>query len=57
MDINFYRNQHHKIREQFRHDIIMRKLKQREDKAFRDMFIKLFLIMIIFILLVYLIAR
>ncbi len=27
MDINYYQKQHDKIRQQFRHDIIMRKLK------------------------------
>ena len=49
--------QHEKIRQQFRHDAIMRQLKKREDKLFRDMFIKIFLVIIIFVLLVYLIAR
>ena len=49
--------QHEKIRQQFRHDAIMRQLKKREDKLFRDMFIKMFLIITIFVLLVYLIAR
>ena len=49
--------QHEKIRQQFRHDAIMREIKKREDKLFRDMFIKIFLIIIIFLLLVYLIVR
>ena len=49
--------QHEKIRQQFRHDAIMREIKKREDKLFRDMFIKIFLVMIIFVLLIYLIAR
>ena len=49
--------QHEKIRQQFRHDAIMREIKKREDKLFRDMFIKIFLVIVIFILLVYLIAR
>ena len=57
MDINFYHKQHEKIRQQFRHDAIMREIKKREDKLFRDMFIKIFLVMIIFVLLIYLIAR
>jgi len=41
MDINWYHKQHHKIREQFRNDIIMSKIKQREDKLFRNMFLKI----------------
>ena len=49
--------QHEKIRQQFRHDAIMREIKKREDKLFRDMFIKLFLVIIIFLMLVYLIAK
>lgn len=57
MDINYYQKQHDKIRQQFRHDAIMRQIKKREDKLFRDMFIKIFLIIVIFILLVYLMAR
>jgi len=57
MDINYYYKQHEKIRQQFRHDAIMREIKKREDKLFRDMFIKIFLIIIIFLLLVYLIVR
>ena len=44
MDINYYHKQHDKIKEQFRHDIIMSKIKQREDRLFRNMFIKIFLI-------------
>ena len=57
MDINYYHKQHEKIRQQFRHDAIMREIKKREDKLFKDMFIKIFLIITIFILLVYLIAK
>ena len=57
MDINYYNKQHEKIRQQFRHDAIMREIKKRDDKLFRDMFIKIFLVIVIFILLVYLIAR
>lgn len=57
MDINYYNKQHEKIRQQFRHDAIMRVIKKREDKLFRDMFIKVILIIIIFGLLVYLISR
>ena len=57
MDFNYYQKQHDKIRQQFRHDIIMRKLKEKEDKEFNNMFIKVFLIIIIFVLLVYLIVR
>jgi len=49
--------QQEKIRQQFRHDAIMREIKKREDKLFRDMFIKIFLVMVIFVLLIYLIAR
>ena len=51
MDINYYHKSHDKIKHQFRHDIIMRKLKQKEDKEFRNMFIKIFLIIVIAILL------
>lgn len=57
MDINHYNKQHEKIRQQFRHDAIMRELKKREDKLFKDMFIKIFLVITIFILLVYLITK
>ena len=57
MDINYYKTQHQKIREQFRHDIIMRKLKEKEDKEFRNMFIKIFLIIVIAILLLTIIAN
>lgn len=57
MDLNWYQKEHDKIRQQFRHDAIMRQIKKREDKLFRDMFIKIFLIIVIFILLVYLMAR
>ena len=52
MDINYYHKQHDKIKEQFRHDIIMGKIKQREDKEFRYMFIKIFLIITAIVLLV-----
>jgi len=52
MDINYYHKQHEKIKEQFRHDIIMGKIKQREDKLFRNMFIKIFLIITAIVLLV-----
>ncbi len=49
--------QHEKIRQQFRHDNIMRKLKQREDSEFRNMFIKVVLILIIFVLIIYIISK
>jgi len=52
MDINWYHKQHHKIREQFRHDIMMRKIKEREDKEFRKLFIKISLIITAIVLLV-----
>jgi hypothetical protein len=51
MDINFYKKTHYKIIESYRHDIMMRKIKEREDKEFRNMFIKIFLIIVIAILL------
>jgi hypothetical protein len=51
MDINYHNKTHHNIIENFRHDIIMRKLKQKEDKEFRNMFIKIFLIIVIAVLL------
>jgi len=51
MDINFYKKTHYKIMESYRHDIMMRKIKEREDKEFRNMFIKIFLIIVIDILL------
>ena len=57
MDINYYQKQHEKIRQQFRHDNIMRKLKQREDREFRNMFIKVVLILIIFALIIYVITE
>ena len=57
MDINYYKTQHQKIREQFRHDIIMRKLKEKEDKEFRNMFIKIFLIIVIALLLLTLVTK
>ena len=37
--------------ESYRHDIMMRKIKQKEDKEFRNMFIKIFLIIVIAVLL------
>ena len=49
--------QHEKIRQQFRHDNIMRKLKQKEDREFRNMFIKTILIIIIFVLIIYVIIE
>ena len=53
MDIyNNLFKQHEKIKEQFRHDIIMGKIKQREDKLFRNMFIKISLIITAIVLLV-----
>ena len=57
MDLNYYQKQHEKIRQQFRHDNIMRKLKQREDREFRNMFIKVVLILIIFALIIYIISK
>jgi hypothetical protein len=57
MDLNYYQKQHDKIKAQFRHDIIMRKLKEREDKLFRNMFIKLSLIIVIALLLLTIIAK
>lgn len=56
MDINYYNKQHDKIKEQFRHDIIIGKIKQREDKEFRYMFVKVLLIITSFVLLVMLIT-
>jgi hypothetical protein len=57
MDINWYQKKHDKIHQQFRHDIIMRKLKEKEDKEFKNMFIKIFLIIVVALLLLTLIAR
>ena len=57
MDINYYHKQHDKIKQQFRHDIIMRKLKEREDRLYRNMFIKLSLVIVIALFLMTLIAR
>ena len=57
MDLNYYQKQHDKIRQQFRHDIIMQKLKEKEDREYKNMFIKLLLIFVIAILLITLIAR
>jgi hypothetical protein len=52
MDINFYKKTHYKIMESYRHDIMMRKIKEREDKEFRKLFIKIFLIITAIVLLV-----
>ena len=57
MDINFYHKKHEKIKQQFRHDIIMQKLKEKEDREYKNMFIKLLLIFVIAVLLITLIAR
>ena len=57
MDLNYYQKQHDKIRQQFRHDIIMQKLKEKENKEYKNMFIKLLLIFVIAVLLMTLIAR
>jgi hypothetical protein len=57
MDINFYKKTHYKIMESYRHDIMMRKIKEREDKLFRKMFIKILLIIVISIVLITLITR
>ena len=57
MDLNYYQKQHDKIRQQFRHDIIMRKLKEKEDKEFNNMFIKIALIVVIALLLLTIIAN
>jgi len=52
MDINYYQKQHDKIKQQFRHDLMMRKIKEREDKEFRKLFIKISLIITAIVLLV-----
>jgi uncharacterized membrane protein len=57
MDLNYYQKQHEKIKQQFRHDIIMQKLKEKENKEYKNMFIKLLLIFVIAVLLITLIAR
>jgi hypothetical protein len=57
MDTEYLIKQHDKIKQQFRHDIIMRKLKEKEDREFRSLFIKLLLIIVIAILLLTLIAK
>ena len=57
MDLNYYQKQHDKIKQQFRHDIIMRKLKEKEDKEFNNMFIKIALIVVIALLLLTIIAN
>ncbi len=36
MDTEYLVKQHEKIRQQFRHDAIMREIKKREDKLFKD---------------------
>jgi hypothetical protein len=51
MDINFYKKSHYKIMESYRHDIMMRKIKEREDKEFRKLFIKISLIITAIVLL------
>ena len=57
MDINYYHKQHEKIKQQFRHDIIMQKLKEKEDREYKNMFTKLLLIIVIALLLMTLIAK
>jgi hypothetical protein len=57
MDLNYYQKEHDKIKTQFRHDIIMRKIKEREDRLFKAMFIKVILILIIALLLLIIIAE
>jgi hypothetical protein len=57
MNINYYYKQQEKIKKQFINDALMLQIKKREDKLFKDMFIKIFLVIIIFLLLVYLIAK
>jgi hypothetical protein len=57
MDTEYLVKQHNKITQQFRHDIIMRKLKEREDRLYRNMFIKLLLVIVMALLLMTLIAR
>jgi len=57
MDINFYHKQHEQIKTKFRHDIIMRKIKEREDKIFRAMFIKISLIIIVAVLLLIIVSN
>jgi hypothetical protein len=57
MDTEYLVKQHNKITQQFRHDIIMRKFKEREDRLYRNMFIKLLLVIVIAVLLITLIAR
>jgi len=52
MDINFYKKTHYKIMESYRHDLMMRKIKEREDKEFRKLFIKISSIIIAIVLLV-----
>jgi len=52
MDINFYKKSHYKIMESYRHDLMMLKIKEREDKEFRKLFIKISSIIIAIVLLV-----
>ena len=52
MDINFYKKSHYKIMESYRHDLMMRKIKERKDKEFRKLFIKISLIITAIVLLV-----
>jgi uncharacterized membrane protein len=57
MDTEYLVKQHNKITQQFRHDIIMQKLKEKENEEYKNMFIKLLLIFVIAVLLITLIAR
>jgi hypothetical protein len=57
MNINYYYKQQEKIKKQFINDALMLQIKKREDKLLKDMFIKIFLVIIIFLLLVYLITK
>ena len=57
MDTEYLVKQHNKITQQFRHDIIMRKIKEKEDKEFRNMFIKIALIVVIALLILTIIAN
>jgi hypothetical protein len=57
MDTEYLIKQHDKIKQQFRHDIIMRKLKEKEDKEFRSLFTKLLLIIVIALLLLTLVSK
>ena len=57
MDTEYLVKQHNKITQQFRHDIIMQKLKEKENKEYKNMFIKLLMVIVIGVLLITLIAR